>query len=73
MDLSELKEKIHAKVDSSDIKVLEVVYLLLEDQSFTDFELTDKEAKEIDRDIDDFLSGKTKGYTIQEIRSGLKK
>ena len=73
MDILELKEKIHKKVDASDKKTLETIYVLLEENTTKSFELTDEEADEIDKDVADYLSGKTKGYTLEEVKLNARK
>lgn len=73
MEILELKEKIHKKVEVSDKKILETIYMLLEDSTTKGFELTDEEADEIDKDVADYLSGKTKGYTLEEVKLNARK
>ena len=51
MEILELKEKIHNKVETSNKKILETIYELLEESTINSFELTDKEADEIDTDV----------------------
>jgi hypothetical protein len=40
----------------------------LENRQFNSFELTDNEIAEMDRDINDYLSGRTKGYSFEEAK-----
>ena len=73
MELVELKEKIHNKIETSDKKVLEAIYVLLENKQQSTFELTDEEAEEINKDVADYLSGNTKGYTREEVKKKIRK
>lgn len=73
MKLAVLKEKIHTKIELSDKKVLEAIYTLLENQQQKSFDLTDEEAEEIEQDIADFLSGKTKAYSLEEVKINIKR
>ena len=73
MEILEIKEKIHKKVETSNKKILETIYELLEESTINSFELTDKEADEIDTDVADYLSGKTKGYTFEEVKLNARK
>ena len=72
MELIELKQRIHNKIEVSDKKILEAIYILLENTT-QGFELTDEEADEIDKDVEDYLSGKTKGYTFEEVKLNARK
>lgn len=69
MELIELRELIQARVKHSDIKVLEAIYELLQSSSESNFVLSDEEIKEIELDTLDYLSGKTKGFTLKEVKS----
>ena len=73
MEILELKEKIHKKVETSEKSILETIYILLEDNATHSFELTNEEADEIDKDVADYLSGKTKGYTFEEVKLNARK
>lgn len=64
-----LKEKLHRYIDvAEDTKVLEAITTLLETNLGKGFELSDDEAKEIDNDVTDYLSGKTKAYTLKDVK-----
>jgi len=73
MEILELKEKIHNKIEVSDKKILEAIYTLLENNTTQGFGITDEEAEEINKDVADYLSGKTKGYTREEVKKKLRK
>lgn len=73
MELIELRKKIHNRIEVSDKKILETIYTLLENNQQKTFELTDEEADEIDKDVEDYLTGKTKGYTFEEVKSNARK
>jgi putative addiction module component (TIGR02574 family) len=74
METLELKESIYKKIEEvSGKKTLNEIYALLENNSAQHFELTDEEAEEIDNDVKDYLSGKTKGYTREEVKKNIRK
>lgn len=73
MELLELKQRIHNKIEVSDKKVLEAIYTLLENINAKGFELTDEEATEIEKDVSDYLSGKSKGYIKEDIKKNIRK
>lgn len=68
MELIELKEKIHKKIEQSDKKILEAIYVLLESSQPYMYELNDIEADELDEDVSNYLAGNTKGYTLEEVK-----
>lgn len=72
MELVELKQRIHNKIEISDKKVLEAIYTLLENNNTQGFELTDEETDEIDKDVANYLSGKIKGYTKEEVKKNIR-
>lgn len=67
MNITELKERINARLEVSDKKILEAVYALLESQKPDLLYLTEDEAQEIDNDIDEHLSKKRTGLTFEEV------
>jgi phosphotransacetylase len=72
MEILELKEKIYSKIEVSDKKILEAIYTLLENNTSQGFGITDEEAEEINKDVADYLSGKTKGYTREEVKKKIR-
>ena len=73
MEILELKEKIRNKIEVLDKKTLEAIYTLLENNTTQGFEITDEEAEEINKDVADYLSGKSKGHTREEVKKKLRK
>lgn len=74
MTITAIREKVHNYIDEADIKVLEVVYQLLEvyRQSNSSL-LTDAQQKEVLKRAAQFKAGKTKAHTIAEARKLIKK
>jgi phosphotransacetylase len=72
MEILELKEKIYSKIEVSDNKILEAIYTLLENNTSQGFGITDEEAEEINKDVAEYLSGKTKGYTREEVKKKIR-
>jgi hypothetical protein len=72
MEILELKEKIYSKIEVSDNKILDAIYTLLENNTSQGFGITDEEAEEINKDVSDYLSGKTKGYTREEVKKKIR-
>jgi hypothetical protein len=73
MEIVKLKEKIYNKIEVSDKKTLEAIYTLLESNSTPHIGITEAEAEEINKDVADYLSGKTKGYSREEVKKKIRK
>ena len=73
MTTTTIRTKVHKYIDEADSNVLEVVYKLLEvyRQSNTSL-LTEEEQKEILKRSALYKAGKTKGYSLTEVRRRLK-
>lgn len=69
MEIIELRELIQAKIEHSDKKVLEAIYELLQGAHENHFAVTDEEINEIESETLAYLSGKTKGYTLEEVKA----
>lgn len=72
MEITALKVKLYDKIAISDKKTLEAIYTLLANADTKGFELTDHEAAEIDKDVQLYLNGKTKGFTKEQIKQNLR-
>lgn len=72
MTTTALKKKIHQYIDASDDKILKIVHTILEEHSKLKTKiLTDLNAKtleDLDRRWNDYKKGKTKIYTVQEVK-----
>ncbi|MBA3663612.1 MAG: addiction module protein [Bacteroidetes bacterium] len=73
MTTTAIRSKVHKYIDEADIKVLEVVYQLLEvyRQSNSSL-LTNEQQKEILKRSALYKAGKIKGYSITEARKRVK-
>ena len=73
MTTTTIRTKVHKYIDEADIKILEVVYKLLEvyRQSNSSI-LTDKQQNEVLKRSALYKAGKIKGYSIAEARKRVK-
>jgi hypothetical protein len=73
MTTTAIRTKVHKYVDEADIKVLEVIYQLLEVylQSNSSL-LTDEQQKEVLKRSALYKAGKMKGYSLAEARKLVK-
>ncbi|MBK6523267.1 MAG: addiction module protein [Sphingobacteriaceae bacterium] len=73
MTTTAIRTKVHKYIDEADVKVLEVVYQLLEvyRQSNSSL-LTDEQQKEVLKRSALYKAGKIKGYSIAESRKRVK-
>jgi len=73
MTTTAIRTKVHKYVDEADIKVLEVIYQLLEvyRQSNSSL-LTDEQQKEVLKRSALYKAGKMKGYSLAEARKLVK-
>ncbi len=73
MTTTAIRTKVHKYIDEADVKVLEVVYQLLEvyRQSNSSL-LTDEQKKEVLKRSALYKAGKIKGYSIAEARKRVK-
>ncbi len=73
MTTTAIRSKVHKYIDEADIKVLEVVYQLLEVYRQNNSSLmTDEQQKEILKRSALYKAGKIKGYSIREARKNIK-
>ena len=69
MNTKTLKQELHVAIDGiTDAKILNAVYTILRKNSGEDYELSDKEKKELDHIHKLHKAGKTKSYTVAEVR-----
>jgi hypothetical protein len=73
MTTTAIRAKVHKYIDEADIKVLEVVYQLLEvyRQSNSSL-LTEEQQKEVLKRSALYKAGKIKGYSLAEARKRVK-
>ena len=74
MTTTAIRSKVHKYIDEADVKVLELVYQLLEvyRQNNTSL-ITDEQQKEVLKRSALYKAGKIKGYSVVETRKYLKK
>ena len=73
MTTTAIRSKVNKYIDEADIKVLEVVYQLLEVYRQNNSSLmTDEQQKEILKRSALYKAGKIKGYSIREARKNIK-
>jgi hypothetical protein len=73
MTTTAIRTKVHKYIDEADIKVLEVVYQLLEVYRQTNSSLlTEDQQKEVLKRSALYKAGKIKGYSIAEARKRVK-
>ena len=69
MNTKTLKKELHVAIDSAtDNEILEAVYTILRKNSGEDYELNEKEKKELDHLHKLHKEGKSKSYTMEEVR-----
>lgn len=73
MNISELRDRIHTRINTSDRDVLEAVYLLLEQPTTNKFTLTQQELQSMNKELSDYLAGTSRGYTLEEVKAGFKR
>jgi len=77
MTTSTLKKKIHQYIDTTDEKILKVVYTILEEhdklKQENDFKLSNTDIAELDRRWIAYKKGKMKTYTVEEVKLEINK
>jgi len=66
MTLAAAKQKLHNYIDNADSKKVKAILTLLETETVPESELSETEWKELDGRWEEYLSGKTKSYTLEE-------
>lgn len=73
MTTAAIRSKVHKYIDEADIKVLEVVYQLLEVyRQNSPGVLTNEQQKEVLKRSASYKSGKAKGYSVAAARKRVK-
>ena len=74
MTTTAIRSKVHKYIDEADVKVLEVVYQLLEVYRQNNSSLlSDEQQKEVLKRSALYKAGKIKGYTLTEARKLVKR
>jgi len=74
MTTATMRTKVHQYIDKADVKILEVVYQLLEVYRNNNSSLlSEEQQKEVVKRSASYKAGKMKGYTVNEARKRLKK
>jgi hypothetical protein len=74
MTTTAIRSKVHKYIDEADVKVLEVVYQLLEVYRQNNSTLlSDEQQKEVLKRSSLYKAGKIKGYTLTEARKLVKR
>ena len=77
MTTTALKKKIYEYIDSTDEKMLQVVYTILEEHIKLKEEeahhLTDEDVKALDRRWETYKNGNQKVHTIEEAKKDIRK
>ena len=69
MKTKALKKELHVAIDSTtDNEILEAVYTILRKNNGEEYELSEKEKKELDYLHKLHKAGKSKSYTMAEVR-----
>lgn len=70
MTTTALKKELHAYIEKLDKQKLEAIYTLVAEPS-PDYELTEEQLAVLEKRRKNHLSGKSKSYTIQQVRKNL--
>ena len=69
MNTKSLKKELHVAIDSAtDTEILNAVYTILRKSEGEGYELSDKEKKELDQLSKLHKAGKSKSYSMAEVR-----
>ena len=73
MEANELREKLTDYIQVADTKKLEALYILLEDEIESEYKWYEDEAfvAKLDERVRRYESGEEKGYTMEEVHSGI--
>ena len=72
MTLAAAKQKLHDYIEHADSKKVKAILTLLENDAGPEYEFTDADMKELDRRWDNYVSGKSKSYTLDEAMKNIK-
>ncbi|MCF8450042.1 MAG: hypothetical protein K9G49_09260 [Taibaiella sp.] len=73
MTLAAVKEKLHSYIDHADDKKLKAIYTLLQNDMETTDLIDEKMMKELDKRWENYSTGKSKTYTLEESMKEIKK
>jgi len=73
MTTTVVREKLHDYINHADDKKLKARYTLLESEIDADDAIDEKMMKELDKRWDNYSSGKSKTYTLEESMKKIKK
>lgn len=73
MTLAAVKEKLHSYIDHADDKKLKAIYTLLQNDMETTDLIDEKMMKELDKRWENYSTGKSKTYTLDESMKEIKK
>jgi putative addiction module component (TIGR02574 family) len=76
MTTIEIREKVNEYLDNADERMRKVVYAMLKEYENTPAQksvLSDEQYKEMEKRLKNYKSGKSKGYTIAQVREHVKK
>jgi len=73
MTLAAAKQKLHDYIDHADSKKVKAILALLESETEPEYELSEAEWKELDSRWEEYLTGKTKSYTLEESKTRINK
>jgi cob(I)alamin adenosyltransferase len=68
MSNAELKQKLKEYIETSDEKLLKLMYAVAKEYHEDDSQLEDAEIQMLEERREEYLAGKSKGYTWQETK-----
>jgi hypothetical protein len=69
MKTAEIRERLHSYIETAEEKKLKAIYTMIEDEVASNLPWNNKSfVAEIDKRIQDLETGKTKGYTWDEVK-----
>ena len=76
MTTIKIREKVNEYLNQADERMLKVVYAMLKEyENIPDQKsaLSDEQYKEMEKRLKNYKSGKSKGYTVEQVRQHVKK
>ena len=76
MTTIKIREKVNEYLNNADERMLKVVYAMLkeyENRPAQKSVLSDEQYKEMEKRLKNYKSGKSKGYTVEQVRQHVKK
>ena len=71
-----IREKINECLNNADERMLKIVYAMLKEYEDTPAQksvLSDEQYQEMEKRLKNYKNGKSKGYTIEQVRQHVKK